>query len=182
MPQVRRNQQNTGNVFASGQLKSGTAANPGFAVLAQQVHFNESAGSAAGVYTGSVVLPAGSVLIDIIVSGIALWNAGTSATMKVGDVTDDDGYFTAVDLKATDLLATEEISLSAVGGQQGADVANSQINRRYSSAARTITGVVTTVGTLGTLGRTLMVVIYAAGKGTDPNGAAIASEATFVAS
>jgi hypothetical protein len=120
----------------------------------------------AGTYTASVALPAGATLVDIIVDGIALWTAGTSATMKVGDGTDDDGYFTAVNLKATDLLAGESINFYAAGGKAGADIANSQVNRRYSAAARTIAGVVTSVGA-GTAGRTRMTVIYTAPRSCD---------------
>ena len=178
MPQIRRNFENAGNAWVTGFLKSGATPNQGYAVLAQSVLFTETTG--AGVYTGSVVLPAGATLVDIIVSGIALWTATTSAEMKVGDATDDDGYFTAVDLKATDLLATEEISLSAAGGQGGADVAGSQINRRYSATARTISGIVTTVGAAGTAGRTLMTVLYVPANTNDPHGVSMAGAAAKV--
>lgn len=128
-------------------------------VQAREVQFTES--GAAGVYTGSVTLPAGSTLIDIIVNGVALWAAGTSATMKVGDAADDDGYYTAVNLKATDLLAGESISFDLAGGKAGAYIANSQVSPRYAAAERIITGVVTTVGTTATAGRTRMMAIFA---------------------
>jgi hypothetical protein len=118
---------------------------------------------AAGTYTGSVSLPAGATLIDIIVNGVVLWGAGTSATMIVGDGTDPDGYFTGVNLKATDLLAGESISFALAGGKAGAYIANSQVSPRYAAAARTITGSVTTVGTTSTAGRTRMVVLYTMG-------------------
>ena len=127
--------------------------------------FIETAG--AGTYTASVAVPAGATILDIIVNGVALWTAATSATMKVGDVADDDGYFTAVNLKATDLLAGESISLESAGGKAGAYVANAQVSPRYSASARVISGVVTTVGGSGTAGRTRMMVTYVAARAGD---------------
>jgi len=137
----------------------------------------------AGVYTGAVSLPAGAILLDVIVHGVALWTAGTSAVMIVGDVADDDAYFTISDLKATDLLAEEAISFAFPGGEQGADLvftltegtpnttAAMRVERRYLATERVITGKITSVGT-GTAGRTRMIVVY-----TLPESAA----ATFVA-
>jgi hypothetical protein len=112
----------------------------------------------AGTYTGAVSVPAGATILDIIVDADALWTAATSATMIVGD-TDDDGYYTGVNLKATDLLAGESISFAQAGGKAGAYIANSQVSPRRSVAARTINGIVTSVGA-GTAGRTRMTVIY----------------------
>lgn len=124
----------------------------------REVAFAEA--GAAGVYTGSITIPAGSTIDDIIVNGVALWTAGTSATMIVGDATDDDGYYTGVNLKATDLLAGESISFALAGGKAGAYIANSQVSPRYSATERVITGKITAVGTTGNAGRTRMSVIY----------------------
>lgn len=136
-------------------------AQRGNTVQAKEVTFTEAN---AGTYTGAVVLPAGATLLDVIVNGVALWTAGTSATMKVGDGSDDDGYFTAVNLKATDLLAGESLSFANAGGKAGAYIANSQVSPRYSATARTISGVVTSVGS-GTAGRTRMTVVFSAPSG-----------------
>lgn len=130
----------------------------GYPLEAAEVTFTETTG--AGTYTGSVSLPAGATLVDIIINGVALWAATTSATLIVGDGTDPDGYYTAVNLKATDLLAGESISFALAGGKAGAYIANSQVSPRYSASARTITGEVTTVGAAGATGVTRMVVIY----------------------
>ena len=130
----------------------------GGSVQAREVLFQEA--GAAGVYTGSVTVPAGASLHDILVNGVALWTAGTSATMKVGDATDDEGYFRGVDLKATDLLAGESLSFSFAGGKAGAYIANSQVSPRYSASERVISGIITTVGTTATAGRTRMTVVY----------------------
>lgn len=114
---------------------------------------------AAGVYTASKKLPAGSIIKDILVNGVALWDAGTSATLKVGD-TDDDGFYTAVNLKATDLLAGESLSFALAGGKAGAYIANSQVSPRYSASERTISAIVTTVGTAPTTGETRVIIIW----------------------
>lgn len=127
-------------------------------VLAAEVTFTETAG--AGTYTGSVVLPAGATLHDIVVNGVALWDNAGAVTLKVGDATDDDGYYTAVNLKATDLLAGESISFALAGGKAGAYIANSQVSPRYAAAARTISGIITTAGAAGSTGRTRMTVLY----------------------
>lgn len=122
--------------------------------------FTETAGS--GVYTGSVSIPAGATIHDVVVNGIALWtNAGT-AVMKVGDVATSAGYFTGVDLKATDLLVGESLSFDQAGGKAGTYIANSQVSPRYSASARVISGIITTSSTGGGAGVTRMTVIWSA--------------------
>jgi len=127
-------------------------------VFAKEITFVEEG---AGVYTGSVNLPAGATLVDIIVHAVALWDAGTSAALIVGDVADPNGFYDAVNLKAADLLAGESISFSHAGGKQGADldVADGHVRRRYLPGARVVTGEVTSVGA-GTAGRTRITVLY----------------------
>lgn len=167
MNQALRRQRNVnliGPLFLNGKQVNADADDlnklasiTGYPVEAHEVTFTEDG---AGTYTGSVNVPAGATLIDIIVNGVALWTAGTSATLKVGDATDDDGYYTGVNLKATDLLAGESISFALAGGKAGSYIANSQVSPRYSASARVISGVVTSVGA-GTAGRTRMIVIFA---------------------
>lgn len=128
-------------------------------VKAVEVTFTETTG--AGVYTGSVSVPAGSTIEDIKIRSTALWTAATSATLKVGDVADDDGWFTGVDLKATDLLTGEELNFVQTGGKEGAYlVLATGARAAYSASARVISGIVTTVGASGSAGRTRMVVFY----------------------
>lgn len=91
---------------------------------------------------------------------MALWNNGTSATLIVGDGADDDGYYTAVNLKATDLLAGESLSFGLAGGKAGAYIANSQVSPRYAAAERTIAAQVTTVGTVPSTGETRINLIW----------------------
>lgn len=140
-------------------------------VKVAEVSVTETTG--AGVYTASVTVPAGATLMDVAVHGDALWTATTSATGKVGDATDDDGIFTAIDMKATDLLAGETLSasggVSTAGGKAGADIAGNQWNRRRLAAARVISLIVTTVGAAGNAGRSRLVVAYSTtGSGSIP--------------
>lgn len=134
-------------------------------IQTRQVLFTETA--AGGTYTGKVALPAGASLIDIIIDGVAVWTSNTSASLIVGDGDDDNGYYVATDLKATDLLAGESFSLSFAGGKAGAYVANSQVSPRYAAAARNIIGLITKVGTTGAAGRTRMTVIFSTPRASD---------------
>jgi hypothetical protein len=140
-------------------VAASTVAGGGFdGVVCKELTFVEEG---AGTYTGEVALPAGAILIDIIVAAVALWDAATSASLEVGNSGDPDGYFTAVDLKATDLLANESISLSSKdGGVGGADAPATHIIDRYKATAETITATVVSSGA-GTLGRTRVLVVYA---------------------
>lgn len=140
------------------QINNTPLTETGVFVLAEERTFTETTG--AGTYTASVALPAGSTLVDILVNGVAVWTAATTALMKVGDVADDDGYYTGINLKATDLLAGESLSFALAGGKAGAYIANSQVSPLYSATARVISGIVVTTGTTGSAGRTRMVVLY----------------------
>lgn len=126
-------------------------------VLMQSVLFTQTSGN--GTYTGTIALPANSRIIDIGVDGIVLWDASTSASMVVGDAGSANGFFTATDLKATDLLAGEINNIEHPGGKAGAYIAAEQ-RVLYSATARNVIGVVTQVGT-GAAGRTRLYVVYA---------------------
>lgn len=162
-------------------ISGGGVENPG-KLLFQEMTFTEAAGNnAAGDYVASVTVPANSYIVDVIVYATALWNSSGACTLKIGDTQasgDDDGFFTGVDLKATDLLAAEGLSMSGgtalAGGKIGADVANSQFNRRRLTVERTVTGTVTCAAASGSTGVTRVVVVY-----TDPTTRPVA--ATFTA-
>lgn len=139
-----------------------TPATPGWRpiapVQAEEVTFTETG---AGTYTGSVSVPAGATVLDVIVHQVALWGAASTAVLNVGDTTDPDGFFANVNLKATDLLAGESINFTHAGGRAGAYLAGSGTHwvGRYDAAAHLITGTVVSVGA-GTSGRTRMTVVY----------------------
>lgn len=127
----------------------------------------------AGVYTGSVTVPAGAVIEDIKLWSTVLWTATTSATGKVGDVADDDGWYTGIDLKATDLLVGEQIRFGSTGGKEGAYyvAATGLLSTAYSATARVISFIVTTVGAAGSAGRSFMEVKWNTPAGSFVNAA-----------
>jgi hypothetical protein len=131
------------------------------AILSAERTFTETAGS--GVYTAAVTIPAGATLVDIQVNGIAVWDNAGNATGKVGDASDDDGWYTGINMKATDLAAGEIIRFSSSGGKEGVYLvqATGLLSAAYSASARVISMVVTTTSTGGTAGRTRLVVLYA---------------------
>lgn len=140
--------------------------NSGIIVAARS--FTENATNT--VHTATVVLPAGSWLHDIQITNEVLWTPTGAATLKVGDSVDDDGYFTGVNLKATDLLVGEMLKLSdsgAWGGKEGAYMtsagrrgATSTNFAQWIKAGTSIIGVVTVGTPAAAVGRTKMVVIY----------------------
>ena len=126
------------------------------------VHPTTGVAGQAAVFTANLIVPAYTLLIDIVVTSQALWNQGTSAALVVGDADDPDGFIVSVDCKATDLLQYESISIGAntglAGGKIGAYMANSQWCKgsgtygQLSPAVRTLTATLTTVGTAATTG------------------------------
>lgn len=145
----------------SGKVLSATGAKlttPLGAVYAKEVTFEETDG--AGVYTADVTVPAGATILDIIVNAVALWDNAGNATMDVGDADNPDGYFSAIDVKDTDLLAGESVSFALAGGKAGAYIANAQVSPRYAATERVISGIITTDSTGGSAGRTRMTVVY----------------------
>lgn len=164
----------TGQIFYNNETRSlevfdddANSFSPVAGIVAREITFTETTG--AGTYTGEVTLPAGATLIDVIIHQTALWTATTSATLNVGDFTtanveiDADGIYTAVNLKATDLLAGESLSFAQSGGKAGAYNigTNTHWTTRYSATARKIRGTIVTVGAAGNAGRTRMIVVYA---------------------
>jgi hypothetical protein len=135
----------------------------------------EADGSAAGVYTFDVLLPAYAYLMDVGIHAEALWDAGTSAALECGfysvasgaisTVIDADDIFAAVNLKATDLAAGESINFCHGGGQEGdlMGVVATQLHLidAVDAVDRFIRFKVTTVGTVGTAGFTYGYVVYA---------------------
>jgi hypothetical protein len=147
-----------------------TSVSPATAVSVQalQARFVESG---AGTYTANFNVPPGATLLDIVVEAEAVWAAGTSAALIVGDSVDDDGFLASINLKATDLLAGESISIGSTqtrGGNAAAYITtgtSTHLTRGFSAAKRTITAKVTSVG-VGATGRTRVTVLYSVGAPT----------------
>lgn len=166
------------NVAAGGTVVSPVitgSAGTGF-LVAKRVNFVEDATSVT--HTATIAIPAGATLHDIQVDQGVLWTGGT-ATLKIGDTADDDGYFTGVNLKATDLLVGEQLSLRAAenwGGKQGAYMVAATGQRGPTSsnfggkyvAGSNITAIVTVGTPATTVGRTYVTVIYSSGEAVTP--------------
>ena len=116
----------------------------------------------AAVLTANLYVPAYTLILGVTVTSQALWNQGTSALMDVGDADDADGFLTQINCKATDLLqyesVTNEAGTSLAGGKIGAYIANSQWGKgsgtygQLSPLPRTLSAVLTTIGTAATTG------------------------------
>jgi hypothetical protein len=126
--------------------------------VVEEVLFTETAG--AGTYTGTVALPAGAVLLDVIWHNTALWTAATSATLKVGTGADDDMFFTGVDVKAAPAADVNGAGgISAAKNDTGSGVAGGKT--AYFATQTNVVAVVTTVGLTGNAGRSRLFVKYA---------------------
>lgn len=151
-------------VFNDTPTTGGWQASGG--TVAAEALLTETTG--AGTYTADFTIPAGAEILDIIVIADALWTATTSASLEVGDYTtagvaiDADGFYTAVNLKATDLLAGESLSFAQSGGKAGAYNigTNTHWTNRRSASARLLRSRVVTVGAAGDAGRTRVIALY----------------------
>ena len=151
------------------------SAGTGYPIV-KQVLFTEDATSVT--HTATIPIPAGAELIDIIVDAQALWT-DSSATLKIGDTADDDGYFIGVELDATDLLVGEQLRMSHStlwGGKEGAYLVSATGRRGPTSsnfggryvAGSNILATVSVSTPSGTAGRTWVTVIYAVGESIAP--------------
>lgn len=144
-------------------------------VVSKTVAFVEDATSTTS--TGTVVIPAGATLVDIVVTSTVLWTKA-SARFTCGDGTAATGWFVSTNLNATDLLVGE--ALRAAGGSASWGGVNgtylvSATGRfgpaaggPYYAAAGSVIGVCTVTPGAGTAGRTFMTVTYAVGQVTAP--------------
>lgn len=141
-------------------------------MVTKSVTYTEDATSTT--HTGTIALPAGSWLHSIKVTSSVLWTGGTAA-MDVGDTADPNGYFAAINLKATDLLVGEVLdtqSSTLWGGKEGAYLVAATGQRgpvgtnfgMYYAAGSNILGVVTVGTPATTAGRTFMSVTYSVGE------------------
>ncbi len=143
-------------------------------VISKTVSFVEDATSTT--FTGTVVIPAGATLVDIVVTSSVLWSKASSR-FTCGDAQAATGWFTSTNLNATDLLVGEAIR-AAGGVQSWAGVngtylvsatgvfgqATSTKAGPYYVTAGSVIGVVTVTPGAGAAGRTFMTVTYSVGQ------------------
>ena len=110
---------------------------------------------------GQIKVPANSYILDVQVHGVSLWVSGAGASLIVGDGDDDNGFHTATNLKATDLLAGEANTMEHPGGLAGA-YTDAQQRKFYSASARTVIAKLTlaTNATAASAGETRVLVMY----------------------
>lgn len=148
----------------TGQPKNLNAVELAGLVSCVECEIKESDGSAAGVYTATIPIPAGAYVLNVLASNEALWTSGTSAEMIIGDDDDDNGYLEACSVKATDLLLANQFDFVFKSDTPGAYItggtSNDASTNRYYSAANNVIAKVTTVGTVGTAGKTRILVVY----------------------
>lgn len=154
---------------------TGNGAN-GF-VAAKTELFTEDATTLT--HTATVVIPAGSILMDIIVTPEVLWT-DSSAAFTCGDANSANGWFTSCNLAATDLVLGEKLMASDSsywGGVNGAYLVaatgrfgqqSTNMISGYCPTVYSVIGVVTVSTPSGTAGRTRMTVLYHAGQAVTP--------------
>jgi len=108
-----------GSLTATAAELNKTDGIPATAYMAvtEMASFTESA---ATTYTYTFEIAAGTLVHDICFTSTVLWG-GTSASLGVGDDDDADGWFTTVNLKATDLLVGEVVCAADDGAWGGVD-------------------------------------------------------------
>jgi len=131
-----------------------------YQTVMEMVTFKESNG--AGTYTGTITVPAHSIVLDVVWKNVKLWTASTSATLNVGDADDTDGYFASVDLKTepAEATSTSPVSWSSFQSDAGGKAGAYAGLQKYSTSAQTITATVVTVGSTGEVGESYLFVIY----------------------
>ena len=130
--------------------------------------FDDNGGGAAGTYSADVTIPAGAYILDVQCHGVVLWDAGTTASLDVGDASDANGIWTAVDLLTSgDLEVNEVLSFAHQGSSElGVLITlDDGVMTQYSASERNIKATITTAGTASTTGETRIVVMWA--KPTD---------------
>ena len=145
-------------------------------IFSKTVLITENATSTT--HTGTIVIPAGATLLDIYVVPQVLWTAGT-ASLSVGDANAATGWFTATNLKATDLLLGDRLQASNAnnwGGVNGAYLTtagrfgqqSTTMIGGYCPTAYSVIGVVTVGTPATTAGRTRMTVLWTVGQTVAP--------------
>lgn len=145
-------------------------------IFCKQCLFTEDATSLT--HTATFVVPAGSVLLDIIVVPQILWTGGTAA-FTCGDANSANGWFTTTNLKATDLILGERLQASNAnnwGGVNGAYLTtagrfgqqSTNMIGGYCPTAYSVIGVVTVGTPATTVGRTRMYVLWMVGQSVTP--------------
>lgn len=144
-------------------------SNLAYLTVTEGVSFTEAGDN---TYTGTIEIPAGAFLNDVQLVNVVLWDDSGTVTAIVGDDDDPDGWFTGVNMKATDLLVGEVLSArdqDKWGTKGGVYLTNQGRMGRvtagvdsgpYYGAASEIIGVIACQNGDGSAGRSFMAVTY----------------------
>lgn len=128
------------------------------------IEFVEKALAAAGTYTCTLALPAGTYIFDFDIHNLAAWGAGSSALLDGGDDYDLQMFYKQLNLK-TPLPAADIKDYTSAGrytyggGHGGGNAINTTGPTLFTQGARTLTFKVTTVGTPGITGDTMIFIV-----------------------
>lgn len=167
----------TNKTLTSPTITSPTITGGSGIVLTQTALFTEDATNT--LHQATFALPAGSMLLDIIVVPQVLWTATGAVSLEIGDSVDADGWFTAVDLKATDLILGEKLQASSDnfwGGKNGVYLTTAgrfgqqttNMIGGYCVSAYSLVASVTVGTPATTAGRTRVTVLYTTGSTVTP--------------
>lgn len=150
-------------------------------VVCKQALFTEDATSLT--HTATFTIPAGALLLDILVVPVVLWT-DSSAAITVGDANSATGWFQSTNLAATDLVLGERLQASQAvatdgsygGAKEGAYVTtagrfgqqSTNVIGGFCGTAYSVIGVVTVTTPSGTAGRTYMYVLWMIGQSVTP--------------
>lgn len=147
-------------------------------VVSKTVAFVEDATSTTS--TGTIIIPAGATLLDIVVTSSVLWTKA-SARFTCGDAQAANGWFVSTNLNATDLLVGEALraagGVQAWGGVNGAYLVSATGVFGQATATKagpfyvtagSVIGVVTVTPGAGAAGRSFMTVTYSVGQAIVP--------------
>ena len=163
--------------FRMGGLQFRTNNAPGIPYT-KVVAFVEDATTTT--YTGTIPIPAGAFIHDIVFTTTVLWT-DSSAAVVVGDSGTANGWFASTNLNATDLVVGEVLSakggvqtwggkngafLVSATGRMGSTVAGN--GGLYYGVADNIIAVVTVSSPSGTAGRSFLHVTYSVGTHIAP--------------
>ena len=145
-----------GNLWLGGPLQSGTKLSTppasatgdiGTAVLQQSVTLVHNGSS---VVDGTLLLPGGSIIVDIIADTTTAWNSATSDTLSVGSASAGTQYASGVDVKTA-------------GGRIRPTFTTTQLTNMLalstSSPQATVVASVTPVGS-ASAGQTTVTILY----------------------
>ncbi len=130
-------------------------------------------------HTATFPIPQGALLLDIYFLSTVLWTGGGTVQFTCGDANSATGWFTATNLKATDLLLGERLQASNANNWGGVNGAYLSTAGRFGQQSTTMIGgfaltaasvimVVTESAPSTTAGRSFGYVVYATGTSVAP--------------